>query len=99
MARDGTKTGGRRKGSTNKIKSDLREKITEFLGGNFAHIKRTFMNLEPRDKMKFYTDLLQYGLPKLQATSLDFDLNQLSDKQLDQLFNKIIEAFKNNNAT
>jgi hypothetical protein len=85
------KTGGRQMGTPNKVTGELRTVITDFLNGEFENVKKEFKKLEPKDKLKFYTDLLQYGLPKLQATSLDFDFNKLSDEQLNEVINKLIQ--------
>lgn len=84
---------GRPKGSKNKINNELRDKITEFLDGNFEKIKEDFSKLEPKDRLRFYTDLLQYGLPKLQAMQLETEFDRLSDEQLEL----IIERLKKSN--
>ena len=68
----------------------LRETITAFLENNFKKIEKDFEGLKPRERVKFYCDLLQYGVPKLQATSLDIDFETLTDGQLDY----IIEGLK-----
>jgi len=82
---------GRPKGAKNKVPNKLREDIIAFLGEEFVNIKKDFKDLESKDKLKFYTDLLQYGLPKLQATSMDINFEDLTDEQLDE----IIERLKN----
>ena len=91
MAKDRTKTGGRQKGSLNKVNNELREKINEFLEDEFDSVKDAIQALEGKDKVKYYLDLLQYGLPKLQAMQLENDFDKLSDEDLDRLYNKIIE--------
>jgi hypothetical protein len=74
---------GRKVGSPNKVGNGLREMIAEFLDGEFENIKADFKKLEPKDRMKFYADLLQYGLPKLQAVSSTINFENMSDEQLD----------------
>ncbi len=64
---------GKPPGTKNKINAELREMISEFLNSEFETVKIDFQKLEAKDKLKFYTDLLQYGLPKLQATTFDTD--------------------------
>jgi len=82
---------GRPSGRKNKYNGQLRAMITEFLEGKFSVIKTDFENLPPKERAKLYTDLLQYGLPKLQATTLDFDFENMTNEQLDY----IIEQLKN----
>ncbi len=68
---------GRPKGSKNKAGEGLREVISDFLEQRFEDVVRDFEQLEPRDRIKVYTDLLQYGLPKLQAVSNSIEKYQL----------------------
>ena len=76
---------GRPKGTPNKVTGKLREMITGFLEGEFATIKREFKSLPAKEKARVYADLLNYAIPKLQSTSLDFDFDKLSDDQLDKV--------------
>lgn len=94
MSRDGQKTGGRKKGSFNKVNNELRDKISEFLDGHFDNVIEAFNSdqLQPRDKIKLYCELLQYGLPKLQAVNNTIDFENMTDEQLDKLINHLIQA-------
>ncbi len=85
---------GRPKGTINKTSAQLRETITLFLDQNFERIVKDFARLKPRDRVKFYCDLLQYSVPKLQAMQLETEFDKLSDAQL----NYIIEDIRNSNA-
>lgn len=82
--------GGRPKGAVNKTSSQLRETITDFLENNFEKIVTDFDGLKPKDRVKIYCDLLQYGLPRLQAIQLETDFERLPNDQLDA----IIESLK-----
>ena len=82
--------GGRPKGAVNKTSSQLRETITDFLDNNFEKIVTDFEGLKPKERVKVYCDLLQYGLPRLQAIQLETDFERLTDEQLDD----IIESLK-----
>ncbi len=65
---------GRPKGSKNKVGSDLRERIINFLSNEFENVQNDFQKLKPHERIRLYCDLLQYGLPKLQAMTLDADI-------------------------
>lgn len=81
---------GRPKGTTNKTTAQLREMVTGFLEDNFEQVKTDFNLLTPKSRVKLYCDLLQYGLPKLQAVQIETEFDRLPDDQLD----KIIEDLK-----
>lgn len=81
--------GGRPTGSTNKISKDLRQSITDFLNENFDKIKADMIKLEPKDRCKFYIDLLKYAVPTLQSTQLTTDFEKLTDEQLDLIINEL----------
>ena len=83
---------GRPKGSTNKAGGQLREVISNFLESRFEDVLNAFDEMEPKDKIKVYTDLLQYGLPKLQAINNTFGFENMTEDQLDE----IVERLKQN---
>ena len=80
---------GRPKGSLNKTSLKLRETISAFLEGNFELIVRDFESLTPKDRIKFYCDLLNYGLPKLQSVQMETDFDRLPESQLDDIINAL----------
>jgi hypothetical protein len=61
---------GRKKGVPNKITQDLRESLHSFLETNGANFQAIFDQLEPKDKIRYYIDLLPFVVPKLQSTQL-----------------------------
>jgi len=80
---------GRTKGTQNKVTKHLRESITSFLENNFERLENDFELLTPKDRIKFYCDLLQYGLPKLQTVQLETDFENLTDMELDRIINEL----------
>ncbi len=85
------KSGGRVAGTPNKLTTEMRSKINDFLANSWADIKDNFNELDAKDKLAFYEKLLQYGLPKLQAVELtgDYNFESLSDYDLDRLISKL----------
>ncbi len=86
-------------GAINKTGLQLRETIAAFLESNFRKIVIDFKKLPPKERVKLYCDLLQYGVPRLQSVSnkiafeikeSDTDYSKLSDEAL----NEIIAAYK-----
>jgi len=86
---------GKPPGTKNKINAELRVMINDFLNSEFDTIKEDFNKLDPKDKLKFYTDLLNYGLPKLQATSLELDFEKMSESDLDLIIDRLIKKSEN----
>jgi hypothetical protein len=85
---------GKPKGAKNKIHGDLRDRISEFLSGEFVSVIADFKMLDSKDKLKFYTDLLQYGLPKLQATSLEIDIDNITEESIDKIIDRLLNTVK-----
>ncbi len=83
---------GRPKGSQNKAGGQLREVIANFLEQRFEDVVNDFEQLEPKDRIKVYTDLLQYGVPKLQAVSNSIEFEQMTDAQLDDIFERLLKS-------
>lgn len=91
-------TNGRPKGSKNKVNEELRESIGEFLNVEFDKLKRDFRKISPAARMKFFTDLLPYAIPRLQNTSVELDFERLTDEQLDEMMERLKnEALKLHN--
>lgn len=73
------KTGGRQKGTPNKIKNTLREQIMNFAEENFEEVITAWHSIdEPDKKIKAYNDICAYALPKLQAVQLDANIQKAS---------------------
>ena len=71
------KIGGRKAETPNKVKKDLRTRISMFLEDNFDEAINTWKGIkEPKEKIKLYVDLMKFGIPTLQAVSLDATITQ-----------------------
>ena len=80
---------GRPKGIPNKVTTDLREWITNFLEDNREQIQQDWKGLEAKDRIVLFEKLLKYALPTLQATSLTTDFERLTDEQLDMIIEQL----------
>lgn len=83
---------GKPKGAKNKVNTQMRELIQNLFDDNFETIQEDLESLDPKDRLKFLTDLLPYLMPKLQSTtySQKLDLDGMSEEDLDLLINKIV---------
>lgn len=89
------KTGGRERGSANKVTTDLRKSVNSFLNENWEDLKKAYKQLEPKDKLVFYEKLMAYSIPKLQSVSQDVtiqnNLEKMTEEQLNKLITQILE--------
>ncbi len=83
---------GRPKGSQNKAAGQLRNVITDFLEQRFEQVIEDFDKLEPKDRIKVFTDLLQFSVPKLQAVSNSIEFEKMTDEQLDEVIKQLIQT-------
>lgn len=83
---------GRPKGAKNKVNAQMRDLIQTLFDDNYGKIQEDLESLEPKDRLKFLTDLLPYLMPKLQSTSYNHkvDLDSMSEEDLDILINRIV---------
>ncbi|MEB2779988.1 hypothetical protein U3A58_06265 [Algoriphagus sp. C2-6-M1] len=82
---------GKPKGAKNKVNSQMRDLIQGLFDSNYETIQEDLDSLEPKDRLKFLSDLLPYLLPKLQSTTYrqKLDLDSMSEEELDLLINRI----------
>lgn len=69
----GKKTGGRKKGTPNKSTMLGKEVIVSLLSdySNSGLMTSDFMALDPKDRLVIAERLMQYTMPKMQATAID----------------------------
>lgn len=67
------KYGGRKKGTPNKTSTICRETISALLADyqNSGLMLADFQALEPKDRLNIAEKMMQYTMPKMQATSVD----------------------------
>ena len=63
--------GGRAKGTPNKVTTDLKTWVASILNGGREQFEQDLRNLEPLERVKVFTGLLNYVLPKQQAMSVE----------------------------
>lgn len=73
---------GKPPGTKNKVNREIRQRINDFLDENFETIEDDLKALEPRERVRFYIELLQFGLPKLKAIELTNDPDAISEDDL-----------------
>lgn len=68
---NGFKTGGRQKGTENKITSDIRDKFNQLLNDNLDTLDNDLKALEPKDRINAILQLSKFVIPQLKATEIN----------------------------
>lgn len=83
------KTGGRVKGTPNKVTYSLKEWITSLIDKQRTQIEQDLQDLEPKERLQMIEKLMQYVIPKQAAQQVKLDFDSLTDAQLEQLVNEM----------
>lgn len=73
----GTKTGGRKSGTPNKITTELRETLKAVLDTELLTISATLDKLTPKDRLDVVLKLMPYCLPKVDSINGRYDKDAL----------------------
>lgn len=65
----GIKTGGRAKGTPNKLTTELRISLKNILADEIKDIPKILKDLEPKDRLELIIKLMTFALPKVQAVN------------------------------
>ncbi len=93
-----TKTGGRKKGTPNKVTAETRQWIQKLIEDNKKTLENDLMNLEPQQRWNIIEKLLQYTLPKMQSINgnLNIDYSNMSEDQLDEIVDRLTNNITEN---
>lgn len=80
------KTGGRQAGTPNKVTSSVRDWLQQIIDGNRKKFEADLETLEPVDRVKVISNLLQYIVPKVQSVSPEEALENELQKIRELLF-------------
>jgi hypothetical protein len=76
-------------GTPSKVTAELRERIKSFLENNFKVVERDFKKHDPEKKRALYEKYLRFVIPQLQSTSVDLNLEKMTDEELLNLINRL----------
>lgn len=83
------KTGGRAKGTPNKVTATVKDWISQLIDDNRNQIEKDIKKLSPKDRLQVFEKLMQYVIPKQQSVRADIDLSELSETQLDLIVDEL----------
>ena len=82
------KTGGRRKGTPNKVTESIRQKLLILIDGSFETVKDDLKSLPPQDRLNTFFRFLEYAIPK--PKDVKIDISSLSETEIDDLIETIL---------
>lgn len=102
------KTGGRKKGTKNKVTTELKTWIEEIINDQRDKFIENLKSLSPNDHVAAIVKLLSFSVPKLQAVSIKEQkeaeynelrrlLEELPEKAINEITNKVLELNKDSN--
>jgi hypothetical protein len=69
----GKKTGGREKGTPNRLTRELRLKMRDIIAGELDALPQTLEGLPPKERLDLVIKLLPFAMPKVQAIGGNYD--------------------------
>ena len=86
------KTGGRQKGSVNKVTAMTKAVISDLLSDyqDSGLMGSDFLALEPKDRFLCAEKMMQYIMPKMQSTAIDFN-NKATTITIEQKLRELAE--------
>ena len=91
--RPGTpKTGGRQKGTPNKVTKSLRRTLEKIVNRNARTIQRDLDALEPKDRLLLLEKFMQYIVPKQSA--IKAEISDLSPEDVEAVTATLLDSLK-----
>lgn len=89
------RTGGRLKGSPNKITASVKQRISILIDRNWKQMQKDMDSMAPKDRVLVIANLLPYVIPKLASSTNDISIKQkLEDMSAGQL-EKVVDQILN----
>ncbi|AEI51204.1 hypothetical protein [Runella slithyformis] len=67
----GTKTGGRTKGTPNRLTKEIRAVLKDVIGQQLESMPDILETLQPKEKLEFIIKLMPYVLPKVETVKMN----------------------------
>lgn len=92
--KDGTKSGGRKKGTPNRVSTERKAMISELIFGDWDKVEEDLEKVSPRERLDFKAKLMPFVVSKMQSTDSthSFNFDNMTDEQIDKIFHKILNT-------
>ena len=79
------KTGGRKKGTTNKSTNELRSVLSRFVSAKYEELDEIFEQLAPKEKIDAISKISEFVLPKLERVPIEPQKTEEKQPQIIQI--------------
>lgn len=83
------KTGGRQKGTPNKVTASVKGWLSCLIDKNRKQIERDLKAVEPMERLQMIEKLMQYVVPKQQAIKAAVSFDNMTDEELKALVGEL----------
>lgn len=83
------KTGGRQKGTPNKVTASVKSWLSCLIDKNRKQIERDLKAVEPMERLQMLEKLMQYVVPKQQAIKAAVSFDNMTDEELNALVGEL----------
>ena len=83
------KTGGRQKGTPNKVTASVKGWLSCLIDKNRKQIERDLKAVEPMERLQMLEKLMQYVVPKQQAIKAAVSFDNMTDEELKSLVGEL----------
>ena len=83
------KTGGRQKGTPNKVTASVKGWLSCLIDKNRKQIERDLKAVEPMERLQMIETLMQYVVPKQQAIKAAVSFDNMTDEELKALVGEL----------
>lgn len=83
------KTGGRQKGTPNRVTTETKDWFVYLLNSNRKRLEKAMEAMDDRELWDNFQKLFPYIVPKMQASEVKIDYDHLTDEQIDLIIDEL----------
>lgn len=86
---------GRKPGAKGKANIELKTWISSLIDKNRVQLETDLKTMEPKERWQIIERLMQYTTPKMQSVEAHLELQKLTEQQITELANNILNNIEN----
>ena len=87
---------GKPSGAKNKASRELRKRISDFIEKNIDQIESDINEMEPKERVKVFIQLMEYAIPKMRSIEADITQDEsLTDTERAEIIEQMKRKYLN----